>query len=87
MELLNISFAIMVLKITICVLPGVFGIFLIFSSRNTKRKMRNAFCEQLFGVSSAIRTHRFARFLYVVAAFSILLSLIASWFLVLKAFV
>lgn len=49
--------------------------------------MRNAFCDQLFGVSSAIRTHKFARFLYVIAAFSILFSLAASWFLVLRAFV
>lgn len=84
MELFNISFVILVLKITLCTLPGVFGIFLIVSSRGTKRKMRNVFCEQLFGVSRAIRTYKFARFLYIIAAFSILLSLVASWFLVLK---
>ena len=87
MELLNISFVILILKITFCVLPGIFGIFLIFSSKSTKRKIRNEICGQLFGISNAIRTHKFARFLYATGTLSVLLSLAASWFFVLSAYV
>ena len=87
MELLNISFFILILKITFSVLPGVFGVFLIFSSRNTKRKIRNMVCNQIFGVNDAIRTHNFARFLYVLGVLSILFSIVASWVLVVRTYI
>ena len=83
MELLNISFALLILKITFCVLPGVMGIFLIVSSEDNKRKIRNKICGRLFGVRDAIPLHKFARFLYFVGALSILLSVTASWLLIL----
>ena len=87
MELLSISFAILILKITFCVLPGVLGIFLIASSRDTKRRIRSRVCSQLFGVSDAIRTHKFARFLNAFGALSILFSIVASWVFVLRAYI
>ncbi len=87
MELLNISFFILILKITFSVLPGVFGIFLIFSSQNTKRKIRNMVCNQFFGVNDAIRTRSFSRFLYVLGVLSILFSIVASWVLVVRTYI
>ena len=87
MELLNIAFIILLLKITFCVLPGVLGFFLIFSSQSTKRRMRNIICSQLFGFSHAIRTYKFARFLYATGVLSVLLSLTASWFFVLRVYI
>ena len=87
MELLDLAFAVLILKITFCVLPGIFGIFLIFSSENSKRRMRSKVCSQLFGISDAIRTYKFTRFLYVVGMLSILFSLTAIWVFVLSAYV
>lgn len=87
MELLNISFALLILKIAFCVLSFVFGIFLIASSMETKRKMRDKFCHRLFGVRKAIPSHKFARFLYLMGALLLLFSMAASWFLVLKAYI
>ena len=87
MELLNISFAILILKITFCVLPGALGVFLIVSSKETKRKIRNKVCCRLFRVSNAIPSRKFARFLYFVGALLVVFSLAASWFIVLRAYV
>ena len=87
MELLNISFAILILKITFCVLPGVFGIFLIVSSKDTKRRMRSKVCTRLFGVRDAIRTHKFTRILYALGALSIVFSILVSWVFVFRTYV
>ena len=84
MELFDIAFAILILKITLVVLPGAFGIFLIVSSKHAKRKIRDQFCYQLFGFRSAIRFHRFAFFLYCLGTFLLLFSMTVSWFFVLK---
>lgn len=86
MELLNIAFAILIVKITLCVLPGIFGVFLIFSSQNTKRSLRNKVCSQLFGIKTAIPAYRFVRFLYVAGTFLALLSFAAVWFLIVKPY-
>jgi hypothetical protein len=87
MELLNLAFAILILKITLCVLPGIFGIFLIFSSQSSKRRMRSKVCSRLFGISDAIRTRKFTCFLYVLGMLSMLFSLTAIWVFVLRAYV
>lgn len=87
MELFSISFVILILKITFCVLPGVFGVFLIVSSRDTKRRIRSRVCNQLFGANDAIRTHKFSRFLYVLGALSILCSIVASWVFILRTYI
>lgn len=87
MELLNLSFAILVFKITLFILPLVFGIFLICSSQQTKRNMRNRICDQLFGVNNAIPLYKFTRFLYTIGGLIILLGLTAGWYLVLRNYV
>ena len=86
MQLLNISFAILLIKMALCVLPGVLGIFFIVSSEETKRDMRSTLCNKLFGVSNAIPFPKFERFLYISGTILLLLSLVASWFILLRGF-
>lgn len=87
MEILNVGFALLIVKMAICILPGVGGIFLVVSSEEIKREMRNRFCSQLFGVSNAIPYPKFATTLTVIGVILLLLSLAASWFLLLRGFV
>lgn len=86
MQLLNISFAILLIKMALCVLPGVLGIFFIVSSEETKRDLRSTLCNKLFGVSNAIPFPKFERFLYISGTILLLLSLVASWFILLRGF-
>ncbi len=86
MELLNLQFVILVVKIAICVLPGILGIFLIATSEESKRAMRNSLCNRVFGVSNAIAYPKFARTLVVVGGLAIVYSLAATWFLLLRNF-
>tara|TARA_B110000285_G_scaffold223990_1_gene280214 strand:+ start:249 stop:512 length:264 start_codon:yes stop_codon:yes gene_type:complete len=86
MELLNVSFALLVIKIAVCVLPGVFGVFLLTSSGEAKRQMRGRICNQLFGVSNAIPYLKFRRFLHNSGALLLLISLAATWWIHLKKF-
>jgi len=86
MELLNISFALLVIKIALCILPGVLGIFLLMSSDEAKRQMRGSICNQLFGVSNAIRYPKFRSFLQISGTLLLLVSLAATWWIHLKKF-
>ena len=87
MELLNVGFALLIIKMAICILPGVGGVFLVVSSEDIRREMRNRLCSRLFGVSNAIPYPRFATTLTVTGLILIVLSLAASWFLLLRDFV
>jgi fatty acid desaturase len=84
MELLNVGFALLLTKMVVCILPGVGGIFLVVSSEDLKREMRNNLCNRLFGVSNAIPYPKFATTLMVTGLVLIALSLAASWFLILQ---
>ena len=86
MELLNISFAILLVKMAICILPGVLGIFFIASSEETRRHMRSTLCNQLFGVSNAIPYPNFARFLHIAGTVLIFVSIALTWFVHLRKF-
>ena len=57
MQLVNLSFAILVMKISFCVLPGVLGIYLLASSEESKRSLRNSFWQRgkVFGVKQRDR--------------------------------
>ncbi len=87
MELANIGFALLCIKLGIGVIPIVLGIFLIAADEEKKRIMRSWFCIRLFEVSNAIPYSKFARALFVVGAGLILFGLVATWFLVLRPFV
>ena len=86
MELLNVSFALLIIAMALCVLPGVLGIFFIASSEETKRGMRSTLCNKLFGVSNAIPFPKFERFLYISGTILLLLSLVATYLIHLKKF-
>lgn len=81
MELLNLSFVILVIKITISVLPGVLGIYLIVVPEETKRGLRNSLCNRLFGVSNAIPYEKFLRTCYISGAVLLLVSGGLGWLL------
>jgi len=86
MDLLNIGFAILLIKMVICVLPGVLGIFFIASSEETKRSMRSTLCNQLFGISNAIPISKFKSFLHISGAILLLLSSVATYLILLRGF-
>ncbi len=86
MQLLNVSFVILVIKIAICVLPGVFGIALIACSEDTKRELRNQMCNRLFGVSNAIAYPKFVRSVYTLSGILIVFSVGATWFFLLRRY-
>ena len=83
MELLNPAFVILVVKITVCVFPGIIGIYLLAISEEKKRDLRNKLCNRLFGVSNAIPYPNFERALMVIASLGLLLSAAAVWFVIL----
>ena len=70
MQLLNIGFAILIIKMVICTLPAVFGIIMIVSSEESKRGFRNKFCSKVFGISNAIPYLKFTRTMYVLGTFA-----------------
>lgn len=80
MELLNLGFVILCVKVAICVLPGVFGIYLLSLSEERKRELRNSLCNRLFGVSNAIPMPNFERASLVVGILALLVSGVAAWF-------
>ncbi|MDP4693120.1 MAG: hypothetical protein NWR76_00735 [Opitutales bacterium] len=86
MSLLNLQFFMLIVKIVFCVLPGVFGIFLLASSEENKRGMRNSFCNSLFGISNAIAFPKFARVLTIVGIIAIVYSVGTTWFFLLRDF-
>ena len=86
MELANIGFALLCIKLGIGVVPIALGIFLIAADEEKKRAMRSWFCSRLFGVSNAIVYPKFARALFAAGAGLILFGLAAAWFLVLRRY-
>ncbi len=84
MALLNIGFAILIIKIAICTLPAVIGIALIVGSEETKRELRNKFCSKVFGISNAILYPKFARTMVLFGSLMLGFSLVSTWFLLLR---
>ena len=84
MALLNLGFAILLIKITVCVLPGFLGLYLIVANVDKKRDLRNSLCSKVFGVRNAIPYPSFARTLLVLGTLLLIFSAAATWFLILK---
>ena len=84
MPLLNIGFAILIIKLAICTLPAVVGIALIVSSEESKREFRNKFCSKVFSMSNAIPYLRFTRIMVVLGTVLLAFSLVSTWFLLLR---
>ena len=86
MELLNVAFVILLVKIALGVVPLFTGITFLLLSEESKRELRNKICSQLFGVQKAIPFPNFNRALLIISVVLILLGGLISWFLVLKPF-
>ena len=84
MPLLNIGFAILIIKMLICTLPAVLGIIMIMSSEESKRGFRNKFCSKVFGMSNAIPYLKFTRTMAVLGTALLAFSLVSTWFLLLR---
>ena len=81
MELLTPAFAIFIIKFTISVLPGVFGIVLLSFSEEKKRSLHETICRKAFGTSEAIPFAGFERALIIIGLLSLLLSALVIYFL------
>jgi hypothetical protein len=86
MELLNIGFAKLLIKLIISVMPFVIGIVILCLSEDSKRGLRDSFCRAAFGSSGVISYAKFSRTLSILAVFSILIGLVLIWFLVLAGY-
>ena len=84
MPLLNIGFAILIIKMLICTLPAVLGILMIVSSEESMREFRNKFCSKVFGMRNAIPYLKFTRTMYVISTLLLAFSLVSTWFLLLR---
>ena len=84
MELLNISFAILLCKVCISFLPIVLGIYLVASPVESKRVLRNKMCMALFGVNNAIPYVKFERALRVISLMLFIFGALASWILLFR---
>ena len=78
MPLLNIGFAILIIKLLICILPAVLGIVIIVSSEESKREFRNKSCRLVFGISNAIPYSKFTRALAVLSVLLLAFSLVST---------
>lgn len=87
MELLNPHFVLLIVRITVSVLPGVLGVYLLSLSDERKREMRNHLCNRLFGVSNAIAYPKFERFLMIAGIVCVVLSVIFAWFLLIAGMI
>ena len=72
MPLLDLGFAVLLVKMCFCVLPITAGIYLFVVPEKSKRRWRNKVSTALFGVSNVISIASFQR---VVAVFGTLMIL------------
>lgn len=84
MALLNLGFALLLVKISICVLPGFLGLYILLGNVDKKRDWRNILCSKFFGVRNAIPYPSFARTLLVIGTLLLIFSVAATWFLLLR---
>lgn len=86
MELVNIGFAQLLIKIVLGVMPIVLGVYSLLLSEDSKRELRNKFCMAMFGVSGAIPYAKFSRAIMIIGALSIIFGSLLTWFLVLAPY-
>lgn len=82
MELLNVSFAILLIKIMLGALPFFGGVAYCFTREEGRREIRNTVCSGLFGVANAIPFAKFNRFMVGLSIFAIIFGLLMLWLLV-----
>ena len=86
MELLNLQFAILLIKVSACAIPGVVGLAFLFRNEEGKRAWRDTVCRTLFGFANAMPYKKFAQFLLISGLLLVSMSVLATWFLLLSDF-
>jgi hypothetical protein len=86
MPLLDLGFAVLLVKMCFCVLPITAGIYLFVVPEKSKRRWRNKVSTALFGASNLIPYSTFARVLAVLSTLLILFGALAGWVLLLRGF-
>lgn len=86
MPLLNLGFAVLLVKMCLCVLPITAGIYLFVVPEKSKRRWRNKVSTALFGVSNVISIATFQRVVAVFGTVLILFGALAGWVLLLRHF-
>lgn len=86
MELINLEFAVLLIKLSISVLPLVASSYLLLASEETKRDLRSFICRALFNVSNGIPMNNFRRILNWVGGLGVAFGILAGWLLVFKPF-
>lgn len=81
MELLNISFFILVLKVGLCTCLGVLAILLIFAKDRVKRRFRDRVCFYLFGFHKAVAYKEFNKVLKICGFIFFLADGLLLWLL------
>jgi uncharacterized membrane protein YozB (DUF420 family) len=87
MELVNIGFVLLIIKIALSVVPVILGFYLIFCSIDQKRELKRAVCRALFGSGSVFTTEAFARFLVVIGLLMVLFGGIFAWFFLISGMI
>lgn len=84
MELLNISFLFLLLKVGLCTVLGLLAIVLMFGKERMKRRLRDRVCFYLFGFHKAVVFKEFNRVLNIFGVFFALLGGLFFWILFIK---
>lgn len=84
MELLNLSFLFLLLKVGLCTVLGVLAIIFIFGKERMKRRLRDRVCFYLFGFHKAIVFKEFNRVLKIFGISFALLDGLFFWILFIK---
>jgi len=83
MELINLQFVILLIKIAVCTISGFLGLALIFRGEESKRTWRDTTCRVMFGFAKAVPYQNFSRFLLIVGLLLLGFSGLTIWFLML----
>jgi hypothetical protein len=84
MELLNLSFLFLLLKVGLCTVLGVLAIIFIFGKERMKRRLRDRVCFYLFGFHKAIVFKEFNKVLKIFGVSFALLDGLFFWILFIK---
>ncbi len=87
MELLNIGFVLLIVKLAFCFFPILFGFYLLKCNEERIREIRNSFCKAIFKVQNAIPSKKFKCVVVWIATSSILFGAFSTWFLILRPYV
>lgn len=84
MDLLNVGFALLIVKLAVSVLLIIGGVSYLVMQTEAKRTFRNKVCRMFFDSSRAVRFDKFDRIMQASSVAGILLGGLIGWFMVLS---